>query len=106
MKYAVLWCVQVVHDSNGGTTVSDLTLIDVNTPQVCVMQSAPATERPAPGVAPTNASLPCHTPGVTVTAPCRTSSAPLLLLTLPWLVRSNVPHCSWCARHYKTAPPP
>lgn len=25
---------QVVHDSNGGTTVSDLTLIDVNTPQV------------------------------------------------------------------------
>jgi hypothetical protein len=25
---------QVIHDSNGGTTVSDLTLIDVNTPQV------------------------------------------------------------------------
>lgn len=25
---------QVVHDANGATTVSDLTLIDVNTPQV------------------------------------------------------------------------
>lgn len=31
---AVLPCDQVVHDANGGTSVSDLTLIDVNTPQV------------------------------------------------------------------------
>lgn len=32
---------QVVHDANGATTVSDLTLIDVNTPQVrlCMIKS-------------------------------------------------------------------
>jgi hypothetical protein len=30
---------QVVHDANGSTTVSDLTLIDVNTPQVCSFAS-------------------------------------------------------------------
>lgn len=49
---AVLCYAQVVHDSNGGTTVSDLTLIDVNTPQVRirrVLLAGPASRLHTPG---------------------------------------------------------
>jgi hypothetical protein len=44
-----LLCVQVIHDANGGTSVSDLTLVDVNTPEVsradCVEQQGRQTHR-------------------------------------------------------------